>query len=264
MRPDIEELRQFYGTRQGQLARRLINAQIRALWPDLAGQAVLGIGYPIPFLPVLDEAACTIAAMPAQQGVARWPTDTANRAVLVREDDLPLADGSIDRVLLVHALEAAADVRRLIREVWRVLADGGRLLVVVPNRAGLWGWSERTPFGYGQPYSKSQLDGLMTRHLFAPVAQGRALYLPPVRSSLVLRLGIPVERVGRRLAPNLAGVILLEAEKRIYLGRPELIRAKARRRRYVPVPEGVVAAREGFPGRLAARERRTVDRRLEV
>jgi SAM-dependent methyltransferase len=248
MRPSIEELQHFYGSRQGQLARRLILTQIRNLWPDLSGLSVVGIGFATPFLPIFDEALRTIAVMPAQQGVARWPADAPNRATLAREDDLPLADGAVDRVLLVHALEAAPDVDRLTREVWRVLVDGGRMLAIVPNRTGLWGFSERTPFGHGQPYSKGQLEALMKRHLFAPSGEGRALYLPPTGSRLLDKIAIPTERLGHRLVPNLSGVVMIEAEKRIYVGRPEFLKARTRERRYVPLPTGAMASRGHWSG----------------
>ena len=56
MRPDIDDLQRFYATRQGQLARRLIHHQLKALWPDLAGRTVLGFGYAAPFLAGLDSA----------------------------------------------------------------------------------------------------------------------------------------------------------------------------------------------------------------
>ncbi len=243
MRPDIDDLATFYASRQGQLARRLFNNQIRALWPDVAGQIVLGIGYASPFLGALDRAERTIGLMPAAQGAGRWAPDGRNRVALAREDELPLPDGSVDRVLLVHALECAQHLSRLLREVWRVCADGGRILAIVPNRRGVWCWSDRTPFGFGQPYSIAQLQKTLLRHLFAPVQHRRALYLPPTGSSLLLRAAVPVERLGLRLAPQLAGVIMIEAEKRIYVGRPEPVARRAQGRRYLPVPQGVMARR---------------------
>ena len=54
MRPDIDDLQLFYASRQGQLARRLIHHQLKALWPDLGGRAVLGFGYAAPYLAGLD------------------------------------------------------------------------------------------------------------------------------------------------------------------------------------------------------------------
>ena len=39
--------------------------------------------------------------------------------------------------------------RDQLREIWRVLAAGGRVILVVPNRAGIWARTEATPFGHG-------------------------------------------------------------------------------------------------------------------
>src|SRR5258708_19671694 len=72
--------------------------------------------------------------MPPPQGVLPWPVDGANAVALADEGELPLQDFSIDRALLVHSLEYSEQVRALLKEVWRVLAGGGRLMVVVPNR----------------------------------------------------------------------------------------------------------------------------------
>jgi SAM-dependent methyltransferase len=251
MPTDFADIEAFYQSRQGGLARRLIGHQLRQLWPDLHGRSVLGLGYAVPFLPVLDAAERAFAFLPERDGAAnrRPPAEAAGRAALVREDDLPLPDRSVDRVLLVHAIECSPNPARLLREVWRVLADGGRLIAVVPNRRGLWCLSEGTPFGHGQPYSAGQLGRRLDGHLFERRAERGALYMPPTRSRLLLRLAVPVERVGLSLAPNLAGVVLVEAEKRIYVGTPLPVRegAAVRARRYVAVPRSLAAARE--PGR---------------
>jgi SAM-dependent methyltransferase len=248
MRPEVEDLQRFYATRQGQVARRLIHHQIKALWPDLTGCNVMGFGYATPFLAGLDTAARAIALMPAEHALGLVPQEGGGRIALTREDELPLADGSVDRALLVHALECCGNVPRLIREVWRVLADGGRMIVVVPNRRGLWALSDRTPFGHGQPYSIGQLERTLNSHLFTPMDQRAALFLPPTQSRLLLRLAVPVERMGLGFARRFAGVVLLEAEKQIYVGTPSPALARARGRRYVPVMQGLAAARDAVEG----------------
>jgi SAM-dependent methyltransferase len=253
MRPDVVDLQAFYRSRQGQLVRRLLARQIRTLWPDLNGLRVLGLGYPVPYLgPLAEEAERVITLMPAAQGARRWPCPGPNRAALVQEDELPLPDNSVDRVLMVHALEGSERVRAMLREVWRVLDDGGRLLAVVPNRRGLWGLSDSTPFGHGRPYSPYQLERDLNGSLFTPRQQGRALYVPPVSSGLVLRTAVAWERLGLRLGLPFAGVLLIEAEKQIYAA--ALREAERRRRRvpgYLPLPRRVAAA-----ARVRDRERR--------
>ncbi len=205
MRPEIEDLQRFYASRQGQLARRLIHHQVKALWPDLSGCNFLGFGYTAPFLAGLDTATRAMALVPYEQGAGHWPEDGRGRTALVREDELPLADGSIDRVLLVHALECCDNVPRLIRELWRVLADGGRMIIVVPNRRGLWALTDRTPFGHGRPYSRGQLERTLNGHLFTPQAERAALFMPPTSSRLLLRLAVPAERIGLSFARRFRG-----------------------------------------------------------
>jgi SAM-dependent methyltransferase len=245
MRPDVIDLQGFYGTRRGQLVRRLILRQIRDLWPDLSGRRVLGLGYALPFLgPIGEEAERLCVIMPATQGVVRWPPGRASQVALAAECELPLPDRSIDRVLLVHALEATEQVRPLLREIWRVLADGGQALVVVPNRRGLWCISEATPFGHGRPYSTTQLKQVLRGNLFAPQRTASALFMPPFRSRLLMRTAVAWERIGLRWARHFAGVVLMLAEKQIYAAPMEPAVRRRGMPAYVPVP-----------GRLAAAER---------
>ena len=75
MQPDVDELQRFYASRQGQLARRLIQRQLRLFWPDLSGLNVLGLGYAAPYLAGLDSTLRSISFMPVSQGLARWPSE---------------------------------------------------------------------------------------------------------------------------------------------------------------------------------------------
>ena len=155
---DVVDLREFYQTSLGQVALRQLKRRIREFWPDLTGQSVLGIGYATPYLrPFIGEAERVIAVMPSTQGVVFWPPEGPGLTTLSDESSLPFDDLSFDRVMIVHGLEATEHSRQMLREIWRVLAGGGRLLIVAANRSGLWSMTERTPFGHGSPYSGPQL-----------------------------------------------------------------------------------------------------------
>lgn len=239
MASDVVDLRDFYRTPLGGVARRMIRRAVRRIWPDLHGMRLLGIGYPAPFLTAVSpETERTVALMPASLGVLAWPPEGANLALLADEDELPFADFSMDRVLLVHALETSEQASRLLKEVWRVLAGGGRLLIVVPNRRGIWARLDRTPFGSGRPYTMSQLSQLLRDELFTPVATGSALFVPPSRSRMVLRSARAWERVGARWFPTFAGVVIVEATKQIY-AKPTATRAPRRRFVYTPAHSGM-------------------------
>jgi SAM-dependent methyltransferase len=217
MPTDANATADFYATRQGAVAAALLRQRLHELWPALEGQSVLGVGYAAPYLRLWrDQAYRCIALTPAQLGAARWPAGTANLSCTAEEDALPFADLSFDRILLVHGLEAAENARRLLREVWRVLKDDGRLLVVAPNRRGMWAHVESTPFGQGQPYSPGQIGRLLAAALFHVERRDTALYVPPTRIRLILRSAGLFERGGRRLVPRLAGVTITEAAKDLF------------------------------------------------
>jgi len=230
--------REFYQTPTGAVAARLLRERLVELWPDLTGRCVLGLGHATPYLRLWrDHAARVLAASPAEAGAQPWPRSGANLATLVEETELPFADFTFDNVLMVHGLETAENGRRLLREVWRVLKEDGRLLVVVPNRRGLWAHSEGTPFGQGRPYSHGQLSRLLERTMFTVERRRSALFVPPFQTRLLLRGAGVWERAGRMLAPRFAGVAIVEARKEMFGALPAgALPAKGRR---VLVPAGM-------------------------
>jgi SAM-dependent methyltransferase len=240
MASDVVDLRDFYRSVLGQVARRMIRAAIRRIWPDLRSMRLLGIGYATPFLAAVSaETERTIALMPASLGVLGWsPDDGRNVVTLADEGELPFADYSIDRVLLIHALETTEQVGPMLKEIWRVLAGGGRLLIVVPNRRGIWARLDRTPFGSGRPYTTSQLSQLLRDEQFTPIASDTALFIPPARKRMILRSAAAWERIGKRWFPTFAGVVLVEAAKQIY-AKPTPARIPRRRLVYAPAPHGL-------------------------
>jgi SAM-dependent methyltransferase len=228
MQLDARDISDFYDEPLGQITRRMIARRIRIAWPDVRGLRVLGYGFATPYLRTfLPEAERIAALMPSSDVVPAWPGER-QLVVLGEEDALPFPDAMFDRIMIVHGLETAESVRFLLRQVWRVLTSGGRLLLIVPNRASLWAQIERSPFAHGRPYSRGQLDRLMRDCMFLPERWDNALFLPPIRTRQLMRSGVAWERVGRALWPRLAGVHLLEASKSLY-AMPPLERVGLRR-----------------------------------
>ena len=246
---DVVDLRDFYGTQLGAIVRRLVGMKIRARWADVGNLRVAGIGFAAPYLSVFrDEAERVVALMPATQGALEWPSGGPLAAALVEETELPLPDASIDRALAVHLLEEADSALETLREIWRILAPGGTVLVVAPNRRSVWARVEATPFGHGRPFSRRQLMQLLRDALFSPVGWTEALYIPPARRGWILRSAVAWERVGARLAMPFAGVHIVEASKQVF--RPIPVRAK-RLTAPVLLPSAIGARRTPLPSRSA-------------
>lgn len=247
MSMDVVDLRDFYTQHLGVVARRFVGRGIRSRWPNTAGFRVLGIGYPTPYLGLFrEEAERCIAMMPAAQGAVKWPSSRPSLTTLVEQTELPLADAAVDRVLLVHALEMSDDPAALLREVWRVLAGGGRLLAVVPNRRGLWARMDTTPFGHGRPYSRAQITQLLRETWFTPNGWGEALYVPPASRRWFLRSAVAWERAGATISAPFAGVHIVEATKQVYRAIP----ARREKRQIVPALKPILAPSPGGAARV--------------
>lgn len=240
---DVVDLREFYARPLGELARRILRGRLRTRWPDVRTQRVLGVGHATPYLGVFrDEAERLLAFSPGQIGVAGWPDGRPNAAALVDDGMWPLPDAAVDRIVAAHALETSQNAVDLLRECWRCLAPGGRLIAIVPNRRGAWAQMDTTPFGHGRPYSRSQLTDLLREALFAPEGWDEALFMPPVEKLLMLRSAFALERIGPKLWAPFAGVHIVEASKQAMRAIP----AKPKRRVVTspalrPAPVGVPA-----------------------
>jgi len=233
---DAREADAFYATPLGGLTAKLIRQILLELWPHCRGLSLLGIGYAGPYLRLWREQAVRcIALSPQQMGAAPWPAGRASLACTAEEDALPFPDMSFDRILLVHGLEQADNARRALREAWRILKDDGRIIVIVPNRRGIWAYSESTPFGHGQPYSQGQLARLLGSLFFTVEKQHAALFAPPLNWRLNLKAFDVWENCGT-LAPQLAGLTIAEAVKDLHAVMP-LKRRPARRRVLVDVSQ---------------------------
>jgi SAM-dependent methyltransferase len=245
MQLDVVDLRTFYAAPLGTVARRLLGRAIRARWSHTAGLCVAGVGFAVPYLEIFSgEADRVLALMPAEQGVVNWPSDGLSATALVERTMLPLSDASVDRLLLVHALESSDGPGDLLSEAWRILTPGGRLIVVAPNRRGLWARMDTTPFGQGQPFSRGQLTSVLRDALFSPEHWAEALYVPPIPRRTFLKSAVAWERLGTTLSLPFAGVHIIEATKTLY--RPVPVRSARRaavRLQPVLVPSSFVPGR---------------------
>ena len=242
MTPTAYDLRSFYKSFGGRIVRRVVREKILSFWPSASGLRFLGGGYAVPYLKPFEESERLAAIMFKGQGVHHWPEEGPNRVCFCDETDLPFETNSVDRILLIHSFEFNGFLKPAFEEFWRVLKSNGRILVVVPNRLGLWARAELTPFGRGTPYSAAQVEDFLRENLFIPERTERALFMPPFKSQTLLRSANLWERAGPYLYPALGGLLFVEASKQLYAGTGQRLAAPAR-----ASSRGLVARPETYP-----------------
>lgn len=223
------DLKSFYNSLKGRIIRGLIRRKILSRWPEVKGMSLVGYGYALPYLrPYLEDNNRIFNMMPAQLGVHDWPPEDKNRVCLSAEQLLPLETNSVDRILMVHALEFLDFPEETFEELWRVLKSTGRLLIVVPNRMGFWARADWSPFGQGRPYSSRQVEHFLSDNLFVHESTSYALFSPPFQNDVLLRAANFFEKIGPYLYPALGGVTVIEASKQLYAGRGKGVRVETR------------------------------------
>ena len=201
--PEIED---WYTSLAGREAARLLSRSIRPLLGRASTSRLLALGQTASVLTRIHGAGGERTAMVVEQP-RRWPLTAPNRAVVADPERLPFDDALFDDALLIHALELVERPRIVLRELWRVLGPAGRIVLVVPNRAGVWARVEALPFGRGQPYGRGGLTRLLEGAMFEVVSWSTALAAPPVRRLRWL------ERPLARVLPQMGGVHVVAARK---------------------------------------------------
>lgn len=241
MHLDVQDLRNFYYRNAlGRAVQASLRQRVLQMWPEAKGQTVVGFGFAVPLLrPYLEESRRTVALMPGPQGVMPWPSNMPNVAVLSEDTLWPLETGRVDKLILLHGLETSEQPSMVLEEAWRVLGPGGKMIVIVPNRAGLWSRRDATPFGYGRPYSSSQLEAQLHKHQFLPERHYGALYQFPSHRRIWMKSANIFERVGRVMPAMIAGgAFVVEASKLVYPPKGRVSRIKAKPQ---AVPQGVAS-----------------------
>lgn len=240
MRPDVIQLRQFYSSSLGRKVKQRLRQLIVEYWQPHEGETILGIGYATPLMRVLErssgKASLLAAGMPAQQGAIYWPVHADNRSFLLIDTKLPLRDGSVNRIMLLHALEHCAEPQILLEECYRVLVPGGRIMLVVPNRRGIWQSLGDTPYTQGTPYRASQLRKLLASESFTLRETRTALFALPYAHPALLRIFEWWDRILGLLCWGMGGVLVMEAEKQIYAAIPEPAFRKVKQTSWASAP----------------------------
>ncbi|MEM7047640.1 MAG: methyltransferase domain-containing protein [Pseudomonadota bacterium] len=214
----------FYQSPRGHETHRAITAAIAELWGEhLAEVCVLGYGAPFDkddfnaHRMIGLQPACLPPGLVAPPESSHSQPSSSQRArpsaPIVMDARLPLTDGCLDRLVMLHCLEFSTDPGALLREAWRVLNGEGRLMIVAPHRLGLWARAEDTPFGHGRPYSLLQLQNLLAESMLTYQGHRRALTTPPRGGERGAWLVAAF--VIRRWFRQLAGVIVIDARKEL-------------------------------------------------
>lgn len=165
-------------------------------------------------------------------------------------EQLPLANDSIDAVVMHHALDFTEDSHALLREVTRVLRPGGQMLVIGFNPLSQWGLMrlfrrKHTVPWRGRFIARHRLIDWF-RLLDLRVDQSLSgLHVPPLNFGRLLVRSDSFEDVGRKLGSPFGGVYLISCIKQVAPITPILPKWRP-----VRAQRGVVPVGDNFRSKL--------------
>ncbi len=207
-------LRQWFATPLGRSLEAHEAHRLRDVLPTLYGAVALQLGCIGP-LDLLDSAAAPkhiLLDMLARRGAAR---------VCGAPEQLPFDSRSVDVALLPHTLDFCDDAHSVLREVARVLAPEGHVVILGFNPVSLWGLRRlvaRRP--RPMPWCASFLSLSRIKDWLAlldfQVTHGMMLYYrPPMQHEGVMHRMNFFDKAGDRWWPLMAGVYMVVAKKRV-------------------------------------------------
>ncbi len=134
---------------------------------------------------------------------------------------LPVANDSVDLVILMHHLSNTQHPHAVLREAFRILIPEGKLVIIDFNPLSLWGlrylfqfWLERVPFN-GHYYTARRIDDWMQLLGFDQQMHSRVGYLPPLQKPSITRHLSWLEKGTKNCLPLLGALNLMVYTKNI-------------------------------------------------
>lgn len=232
MNIDVIDLKEFYQSSLSSNVHSIVGKMLKYLRQTSSKNKTLFVGFGAPYA---DKTLNEFLLMQAHIGVLAWPDSHNSRTLLSYENEWAFADHAFDEIIMVHGLEYAQNAGNILSECYRCLRPEGRIITIVPNRRGIWVRSDKTPFGFGQPYTLTQLSFILKKHNFVPVEVIRGLYTFPSSTWLGNLWSWIFEFIASRTLQKFSGLVGVASVKRVYAGIPT--RKNSKELRPVAIPE---------------------------
>lgn len=238
MRSTIQQqLQRWFDQVPGRFLRDSENQLLSRLLPHLFGYYFVQLGGPA------NHEWLANCRIPVRVHISEnCPCDFSGDCIKADFTALPLANDSVDVVLLPHLLEFATEPQLIFNQVYQSLIPGGYLVILGFHPWSLWGllrlFKKHTQMPWkGKFYSSYRIRSWLSKEGFSIEDHETLFFRPPLRRARWLRRLFVMEPIGQLLWPYLGGVYLIVAKKRVAAATP--IRQVSPRRKKVKIPQGV-------------------------
>ena len=217
MYQDIIKLEKFYQSELGRAVQDRISSKLKKYIYLHDGEKLGGFGFGEPYLPHLPKKKVSIFNFFSQQGgIKKNILNEKLFNVLLDGEQLPIEDFFLNHIICIHYLEHSENLKKTLRELWRVLAPEGKIYIILPNKKSSWSFSSQSPFSSGFGFSKNQINQVLEDNFFEIQSIDRLVYFPSWNIRLLLSNRFFLEKIGSYFWRFFNGFYLCVATKRIY------------------------------------------------
>jgi len=233
-------INQWFETPLGKRLLQTENVVLESILPSLFGCHLLQIG-------AIGEGCLVNSSSIVNRYLLNETVQLSKYCVYVQAnvDSLPFAHDCMDVVVLPHILEFEDNPHEILREVERVLAPEGHIIIVGFNPFSLWGlcrlflaWRKTAPWS-SQFINPLRLKDWLALLGFELTLQKTVFFSLPAQKNF-LNYSHFLEKIGSRWLSNFGAVNILVAKKRVV----HLIPLRKRWQLNSPLVAGAVSRRE--------------------
>ncbi len=230
-----------------------VDEQLAEILPRLFGYQAVQLGQIAPQVDLLRNAGMLRRVVVDPYTGAADPLGDRGDSVHIgaAAEELPIASGCVNLLLMPHTLEFCADPHQALREADRVLAADGHLLILGFNPHSAWGlkhaalaWRDYAPWN-GRLYSAARIGDWLSLLNFRILRRQRFYMRLPIANRRLIE--------STRFMEKSKPVLGLVGGAQLILARKQTIPLTAARSRWRPRRASVIA------GNFAHRQRRQRD-----
>ncbi|MEW6458431.1 MAG: methyltransferase domain-containing protein [Bacillota bacterium] len=160
---------------------------------------------------------------PRMLEVARNRTRSHANITLMQADveNLPFPSLSFDLVTAFTVLEFTGNPEAAVRELWRLVKPGGRLVVGVLNSWSPWAWQRRrragtgeSVFAHAQFFSPWSMKAVLTANTGeSRLVWSTCVFIPPWSGSLSINMAATLDRIAHPFLKPFGALIVMRAER---------------------------------------------------
>ena len=209
----LRQLDMWYSQAPGDMVMRAERQVLKQLLPRFFGYHLIQIGGP--------SEGGLLAASPITHSLRLSPEHGSlfkGPSVQGKFQDLPFLSHAADVVIMPHVLEFTEEPQQLLGEVYRVLIEGGHLVLFGFNPFSMWGISKLLRGSQNLPWRGHFLRMGKVQHLlrkagFSIETKNTYIFRWPVASKKSEQREQFLEGVGQLCWPSMGGIYLIVAQK---------------------------------------------------